>query len=182
MSESFIIAILGIAGTLLTGVISFTLGQHAERRKQTILIRAEMLKPIDEWLKGFEKLVGIFSDTISSIALNMPLPMNYDFNERKNVFNFMSEKTNEVLGIIASNSLVSKKSKKLAEELSEVIIALDKLAKLELLPKENELVFRSNEHTLTNHHLREAGNLKLTIDALLQTAYKLVSQIKTVLT
>ena len=92
MSESFVITILGIAGVILSGVISFILGQRAERQKQSLLIRAEMLKPINEWLKGGEKMVVIFSDTISTIAQNIPLPMNYDFNDRKKAFNFMAEK------------------------------------------------------------------------------------------
>jgi membrane protein DedA with SNARE-associated domain len=75
MSESLVIAISGIAGALLSGIISFILGRRAERQKQTLWIRAEMLKPIDGWLKGVEKMAGIFSDTISSIVLNSPLPL-----------------------------------------------------------------------------------------------------------
>ena len=119
MSESLVIAILGIAGTLLSGIISFVLGQRAERQKQTLLIKAETLKPIDEWLKGAEKMVGIFSDTISAITLNLRLPVNYDFDERRKASNFMAEKTNEALGIITSGSFQTGKTKQLAKELRE---------------------------------------------------------------
>ncbi len=182
MSETFIIAILGIVGALLTSVVSFTLGRRAERQKQSLIIRVEMLKPIDEWLKGVEKMVGIFSDTASTIAQNLPMPVGYDFSERKKAFNFMGEKTNEVLGIIASNSLQLRQSKKLAKELSKVITELDKLVKFELLPKESELVSRSNNGTLSNAHMLEAGHLKLHLDSLLQKAYSLEAQIKTALT
>ncbi|MBI3169889.1 MAG: hypothetical protein HYZ22_15510 [Chloroflexi bacterium] len=55
MSETILITILGVVGTLLSIVVSFTLGQRAEKSKQSLLVRAEMLKPIDEWLKGMEK-------------------------------------------------------------------------------------------------------------------------------
>jgi hypothetical protein len=55
MSESVTLALLGIAGALLSGIIGHILGQRAERQKQSLLIRAEMLKPIDEWLKGQRK-------------------------------------------------------------------------------------------------------------------------------
>lgn len=182
MSEALLISILGVAGVLLSSIISFTLGQRAERQKQSLLIRADMLRPIDEWLKGGEKMVGIFSDTISSIAQDMPLPINYDFNERKKAFNFMAEKTNEVLGIIASNSLQTRKSNRLAKELSDVIATLDAVIKFELLPKENEIVDRSNRGTLTKDHLLEIGSLKLHIDLLLQQAFSLEAQIKTALT
>jgi len=98
------------------------------------------------------------------------------------VFNFISEKTNEVLGIIASNSLQTRKTKRSSKELSEIITELDKLIKFGLLPKESEIVDRSNNGTLTNDHLLEAGNLKLHIDSLLQRAYSLESRIKTALT
>jgi hypothetical protein len=47
MPEIFVITILGIAGAILTSAISFALGKSAERQKQSLLIRAEMLKPIN---------------------------------------------------------------------------------------------------------------------------------------
>jgi len=80
MSETLLIAIIGIASTLLSGIISFTLGQRAERQKQSLLVRAKILKPIDEWLKGGEKMVSIFSYTISSVAQKLPLLIGCDFN------------------------------------------------------------------------------------------------------
>jgi hypothetical protein len=142
MNESILIGLIGVAGTILSGIISFTLGQRAERQKQSLLVRAKMLKPIDEWLKGGEKMVNIFSYTISSVAQKLPLLIGYDFNEREKVFNFISEKTNEVLGIIASNSLQTRKTKRYFKELSEIITELDKLIKFGLLPKESEIVDR----------------------------------------
>ena len=182
MSESLAITILGFICTLLSGVISFTLGLRAERKKQTLMIKAEMLKPINEWLKGAEKILSIFSDTLSSIVQNMPLPMNYDFDERKKAYNFMAEKTNEVLGIVASESLRTRKSKKLANELTEVILTLDRVIKFEILPKESEIVDRSNRGALSTNFVRDAGQLKLQVDSLLQRAYSLEAQIKTSLT
>lgn len=182
MSESLLITILGIAGTLLSVIVSFGLGQRAEKSKQSLLIRAEMLKPIDEWLKGAEKMVGIFSDTMASLALNMPLPVNYDFNERRNASNFMAEKTNQVLGVVASNILQTNKTKRLAKELSETIKQIDTLIKFELLPRESDLINRSNNRTLTKGNMLEAGSLKQQLDSLLQKAHLLIAQIKTSLT
>lgn len=182
MSETLLTTILGIIGALLSGVISFTLGQRAERQKQSLSIRAEMLKPIDEWLKGAEKMLGIFSDTLVSITLNMSLPVSYNFDERRRASNFMAEKTNEVLGIIASNTLQTRKTKRLAKELSEIVKLIDNLVKFELLPRESDIVDRSNNGTLTNDYMFDAGRLKLQLDSLLQKAYSLAARIKTSLT
>jgi len=182
MSESIIIAILSIVGALLSGTIGHILGQRAERQKQSLIIRAEMLKPIDEWLKGVERMVGIFSDTLASITLNSRQPISYNFDERRKASNFMAEKTNEIFGIIASRSLQIRKTKRLAKELSDVIRSLDRLIKFELLPRESDIVDRSNNGTLTIDIMLDAGRIKLQIDALLQGAHSLVAQIKTALT
>jgi len=179
MSETLLITILTIAGALLGSVISFPLGQRAERQQQSLLIRTGMLKPIYEWMKGAEKIVGIFSDTASTIAQNLPMPISYDFSERKKAINFMAEKTNEVLGIIDSKSLYTKKTKRLASEFGNVITQIDQLIKMELLPRESELVGRSNNGTLTETYMLEALHLKAHIDSLLQKAYSIEAQIKT---
>lgn len=182
MPETLLLTILGIAGTLLSGIVMFVLGRHAERQKQTFAIRAEMLKPIDEWLKGTEKMVSILGDTMASIALNMRLPVNYDFDERRKASIYMAEKTNEILGIISSNSLRTWKTGRLAKELNETIKLIDQLVKFQLLPRESEIVGRSNNGTLTEEFMLEAGQLKMYIDSLLQKAYSLIAQIKTTLT
>jgi hypothetical protein len=182
MSESLLIAVLGIAGTLLSGIISFVVGRRAERQKQSLVIRAEMLKPIEEWLKGAERMVGILGDTMSSIVLNMRLPVNYGFEERRKASNYMAEKTNEILGIISSNSLQTWKTRRLTKELSETVRLIDNLIKFQLLPRESEIVGHSNKGTLTEEYMLEAGQLKLYIDSLLQKAYSLIAQIKTILT
>src|SRR5450759_2500483 len=115
MSDSLIITVLSFAGALLSGTIGHVLGQRAERRRQSLVIRAEMLKPIDEWLKGAEKIVGIFSDTLASIRLNMRQPVSYNFDERRKASNFMAETNNEVFGIIESRSLHIRKTKRSAK-------------------------------------------------------------------
>lgn len=182
MSDTLFVSILGILGTIMSGIISFILGQRAERKKQTLLIRADMLKPITQWLAGAEKIVGIFSDTINSVLQDMPAPVNYDFNERKIAFNFMSEKTNEVLGIIQSNILSINSTKLLAKELNELIVTIDKSLKFELLPNESEILVRSNNDTLDISYIKFVSQIKLKVDTDLQTAYSLVAQIKTTLT
>ena len=84
MSE-LLIAILGVAGTLLSGLIFFVLGQGVERQKQSLIIRSEMLIPIEKRLKGAEKMVSILGDTASAIAHNLLKPVNYHLNEEKHL-------------------------------------------------------------------------------------------------
>ena len=182
MFESVLTTILSIAGVLLSGTISFVLGQRAERNKQSLLIRAEMLAPINEWLKGAEKMVGILADTMSSVALNAPLPVHYNFDERLKASNFMSEKTNEVMGIISSGSLKTRKTRRLEKDLKQVIMELDQLIKFELLPRESEIVGRYKAGSLSEKYMLETGKVKLHIDSLLQQAYSLVARIKSKLT
>ena len=178
MSE-LLITILGILGSLLSGIISFVLGQRAERKKQSLIIRSEMLKPIEEWLKGAEKMVGILGDTVSAIALNLHSPVNYNFDERRKASRFMSENTNIVIGILDSKELQTYRNKNLATELEKTIKNLDQAIKFHLLPLENEIVSRANANTLTEEFMLQPLNLKLKIDSDLQRAYKLISELKT---
>jgi len=182
MSDSLIITVLSFAGALLSGTIGHVLGQRAERRRQSLVIRAEMLKPIDEWLKGAEKIVGIFSDTLASIRLNMRQPVSYNFDERRKASNFMAETNNEVFGIIESRSLHIRQTKRSAKGLSDAIRSLDSLIKFQLLPTESEIVDRSNKGSLTDEYMIDSAMLKAQADTLLQTAHSFIAQLKTALT
>jgi|CXWL01.1.fsa_nt_gi 4-hydroxy-3-methylbut-2-enyl diphosphate reductase IspH len=181
MSET-LIAILGVAGTLLGIVVGSVLGRRSERHRQSLLIRAEMLKPIEEWLSGAEKMVGIFADTMSAVALNAPLPITYNLEERRKATQFMSEKTNIVLGILDSNSLKTNRTKKLAKQLAKEIRSIDSQVKFALLQADGELLDHSLNRTLTPEVLAQGAMLKLQLESQLQKAHALVAQIKTALT
>lgn len=178
MSE-FLITFLGILGTFLSGIIFFVLGQRAERKKQSLIVRSEMLSPIEEWLKGAEKMVGILGDTVSSIALNLQYPVNYNLDERRKASTFMSENTNKVIGILDSKGLQTRNTKKLSTELEKSIKSLDQAIKFHLLPLENEIVSRANSNTLNEEFMLQALQLKSAIDLDLQKSYKLISKLKT---
>lgn len=111
MSENVLIPLIGLAGTLLSATIFFILGKRAEQTAQTVLIRAQMLEPIDDWLNGVEKMIGIYSDTMVTLTSGSPLPITYNLEERRKVGQFMSENTNKVLGILASESLTVKRQR-----------------------------------------------------------------------
>lgn len=70
--------ILSILASVFIALLGFLLGQYAEKSKQSLEIRSEMLKPIEEWLTGAEKFNGILGDTISTVLNNMPLPTIYN--------------------------------------------------------------------------------------------------------
>ncbi|GEM_PF-3343823 len=178
MFDSIVLAIIGIAGALLAGVVGHVLGQRSERRKQSLAIKAEMLKPIEEYLKGAEKVVGILSDTMSSISLNLPAPVNYSFDDRRKASNFMAEKTNEVFGIVASDSLQTGRTKRLARELATTLKELDSFIKFQILPRESEVVDRANKSTLTQDFMLECGEIKKLADKLLRKSYSIIAQIR----
>ena len=179
MTETIVVTIFGFISTVLSGVIFFVLGKRYERHQQTLLIRAEMLKPVEEWLEGVEKMNGIFGDTLSSIVLNSPFPITYNYDERRKAAQFMSEKTNRVLGILQSKSLQTSKTIGLAKQLSETINDLNNLLIFKLLPKDNEILDRGYGRDLSPDFVAQITALKQEIDSEVKNAYSLVAQMKT---
>lgn len=178
MTTEMILAILGLVVSLITGIIGHFLGQRSERRKQSLAIKAEMIKPLEQYLKGVEKIVGIFSDTMVSVTVGSSEPINYGFDERKTVSNFLSEMTNEVMGIIASDALHTKGTRNIAESLFLTIKEIDSKIKFEILPLENEVLVKANNNTLDEVFLRFCAEKKLQMDLLLQKSYSLIAQIR----
>jgi hypothetical protein len=176
-----VIALLGVVGIILSAMLSYGLGRRAERLRQLVAVRVGLLERLMVWLKGAERMVGILGDTIVSISQGMPAPMMYDMSKRRDAANFMSENTNEVLGILQSKSFNVGKARKLAKELDGIVQSIDRLVKYELLPREVEIVGRANAKTLTEAYLMEALALKVRIDDLLQQAYSTIAKVKTAL-
>ena len=179
MSEELIIALIGAATTFVSIPISFLLGRRTERIKQLLFIRAEMLRPIEIWLNGAEKMLGILGGTVNSIALNSSGPAMYNFEERRKAAQFMVEQTNIVMGIVQSKSLRTKATKRLWDEMSETIIEIDELVKYNLLPLDNEALERNS---LPSEYLGRVGTLKHILDTKIQKAYSLIAQMKTIFT
>ncbi len=169
-------ALLGFAGTLLAVIVSYALGQRAERKKQSLFIRSEMLRPIEEWLKGAEKLVRILGERVNAVVLDPAASSGGDAEERRAAANFMSENTNIVIGILDSKSLQTTRTRKLAAELEISILTIEQAVKYQLLPIESEIVGKSG---LSQETLRQVGELKLKMENELQNAYKLIANIKT---
>ena len=180
--NQILIAILGIVGSLLTGVVMFVLGQRRERNRQSLLIRAQMLDPINDWLKGVGKFTGILGDTLTSVSIMSPGPITYDLEERRQSAQFMIENTNEVLGIIEAKSLITNRTRKEAIELAKLIRELEQQVKFKLLPLDHEILNRSAKGNLNESFVIQVGETKLEMEKKIQDAYALLSKIKTLLT
>ena len=61
-------------------------------------------------------------------------------------------------------------------------MTLDGLVKYYLLPLDDEILVRARNNNLTTDFIQHVGSIKLQLDALLQSSYSLIAQIKTVLT
>ncbi len=170
------VALLGFTGTLLAVVISYALGQRAERKKQSLFIRSEMLKPIEDWLKGAGKLVRLLGDRINAVVPDPASPSGGDADEWRAAANFVSENTNVVIGILDSKSLQTPRTRKLAAELELSILTIEQAVKYQLLPVESDFAGKSG---LALETLRQAGELKLKLENELQNAYKLIATLKT---
>jgi len=182
MTENVLLGIVSIAGLLLTSVVGFVLGRRAERQKQTMIVRSEMLTPVEEWLKGAERISGILADTLTSVTAGSRGPISYDFEERKKSYRAMSEATNQVFGIFESNGLRTLRTWRKANRLKTVISELDGMLKYRMLPAESEILDRARMNQLTDDFELSIGAMKLRVDELLQEGYKLISQIRTALT
>jgi hypothetical protein len=158
--------------------LGFVLGQYAERRKQSLAIRLEMLKPIEEWLTGAEKFIGIFGDTLSSVLIGSSTPLTYNLEERRKASQFMIEKSNLAFGVLQSRKLETWQTRSSAKELSETINLIDAVIKTRLLPMDSEITERAKVKALTQEFMLEFGQVKLGLDGLVQKAHSLIAKIK----
>ena len=171
--------IFSVVASIFTALLGFLLGQYAERRKQSLAVRAEMLKPIEEWLTGAEKFIGIFGDTLSSVLIGSPSPITYNLEERRKASQFMIEKSNLVFGVLQSETLKTWQTRKSAKELRETISLIDAIIKTRLLPMDTEIPERAKVKALTQEFMLEFGQVKLGLDSLVQKAHSLIAKIKT---
>jgi hypothetical protein len=179
MSETALLALLALAGSLLSGIVGHTLGQRAERSRQAVAARVALLAPIEEWLSGASKLVGILGDTLSTVSLGLPGPLSYDFPERLATTKFMGEHTNITLGIMSSEALSTRHTRWLARHLASVVDEIDQLLKYQLLPIESEILERGTNKRLDEPFVLKVGSLKLRLDALLKDAHSTIARIRT---
>jgi hypothetical protein len=170
--------ILSWIAPIFAAILGFTLGQYAERRKQSIVTRIEMLKPVEEWLTGAEKLLGMFGDTLTSTLVGSQAPITYSLEERRKVAQFMIEKSNLMFGILASESLRTWKTRRFSKELTETIKLIDIIIKTRLLPMDNEIPVRASSNGLTPEFMMQFGQVKLGLDSLVQKAHSLIAKIK----
>lgn len=174
--------IVSIVLIFISGFISYKYGLRTEQKKQSLKIRGESLDVITEWLKNVEKMVGFMGDTVSSIVYGFPVPVNYNFDERKETSNYLAENSNEVFGILQSKTLQTKQTKKLAEDLNKEIIAIDNIVKKQIMPLENHLLEQANKRGLRQEEIEAVAKAKMEIDMLLKNSYAIISKIKTGMT
>ena len=170
--------IFGLVASAFTALLGFLLGQYAERRKQSLAVQSDMLKPIEEWLSGAEKFNGILGDTFVSVMNGMSAPSVYNLEERRKISQFMIEKSNIMFGVLESKSLKTWQTRKLTEELSKTLSLTDRIIKTRLLPMDNEILERSKAGRITQDFMEKTAQVKFELDALIQKAYSLISKIK----
>ncbi len=160
--------ILSVLASIFSALLGFFLGQYAEKRKQSLTVRLEMLKPTEEWLTGAEKFNGILGDTLSTVLNDRRLPTIYSLEERRKTSQFVIEKSNIAFGILQSDSLKTWQTRKLVKELSDTIKLIDEIIRTQLLPMENEILEKSKLEMLTPEFMTRVGQVKLGLDGLVQ--------------
>ena len=179
MDTAVIVAVLTASSALLAAVLSHVLTKRHERQRQVMRIRAEMLKPLEDWLSGAERVIGILGDTLSAVALSQPMPITYNLEERRKVAQFMGEKTNVVFGILKSDSLATPGTRKLVQQLAQELRQLDDAIKHDLLPLDDALFDVPVGQSIPSDLLRKVAQTKESVESYIQSAYSLIAQIKT---
>ncbi len=179
MSEQLVIAILGVGGSLLGAFLGYSLGERSEKNRQALSARSEMLKTVEEWLAGAERIIQIISDTLLTVTAGSPLAPSYNLEDRKKAGQFMAENTNRVLGILISNALRTRRTEKPSIQLADRIGFLDNQVKYVLLPMDTEILDRSLSGTLTNDFVASVLTFKLSLEGQIREAHALIAQMKT---
>ncbi len=138
-----------------------------------------LLDSLSAWLGGVEKFIAVLGDTLNSVAIGSPDPLIYDLEERGELASFMSENTNEILGIVESDALITERDKESGLELSELVKEIDQLVKYRLLPLDHEILDRARLGNLSEAFVREVGEFKLTLESKVRRANSLLANIRT---
>jgi hypothetical protein len=179
MTENALLTLLSIVMPILTGMVGYFYGKQYERKRQELILRAETLKPLEEWLRGVERMVGIVGDTFTSIAvMNSPSPVFYDLNERQEIAKFLSEKSNQVFGILNSKSIQTTKTKKDSIELRDLIFEIDQKIKNELLPLDYQMTCTPIDGIMPLDLQKRVAGLKQEFDKSLQSGHSLITSIR----
>lgn len=108
--------------------------------------------------------------------------MSYDFEQRRKAYQYMSESSNRIIGILDSKRLRTLGTRRLADHLAETIKSIDKLVKFQMLPQESGVLDLAQAGPLPEKFIIEVMNTKMKFDALVQEAHSIISRIKTALT
>jgi hypothetical protein len=124
MDNSIISALIGVGGL----VIGALLGRMYQKRKDSLKARANMLKPVEEWIEQVSRLISIVNDEQVAITQGLISPTMYGAEDRVNTAKALGENKEKVMGILDAKVFntwgtkkVSKKFMKLIPDLSRVI-------------------------------------------------------------
>ncbi len=164
-----LLGILGVVSTILAAVIGFVLGRRRERARQSA--RGAMFAQIREWLRGVETLVSVLVDTLSSPAPGTAAPVTHDLDERRKSAQLMVARTNEVIGILDSGNLVTRRTRAKVADLRGLIVELDSQVKYRLLPLHHDILDRASKGQLSKAFVSEVGQVNHVVDKKVQAAY-----------
>ena len=167
---------------ILTLLAGFIFGQLAEKRKQALSVRSEMLRPIEEWLAGVEQLNGMVGDTLTTLLSSSPTPIMYNLEERLKINKSMIEQSNRVFGILESNALRTWSTRKLVHQLRGIMHQLESEIRDNLAHVGTEMFERVRTQNFTEEFGIEIFQRASRLNSRVREAYSLISKIKTSLT
>jgi hypothetical protein len=172
--------------TLLIALSSLLLGHLSgaflERRKQALINRRDILKPVEEWLDIANRLVHIVGDDMVALSQGLPLPIGYSMQDRVAAGRRIAELTPKALANLNSRALHTFGTRMLSTRLSADINQLNRFLQSTLLPVDDRLVQQGPYSPTIKASVADAAPMLASAGAIVQKAFESLAKLKVRLT
>jgi hypothetical protein len=138
--------ILQWAIPIVIGILTFFAGRSFERHKLAQANRLKLLEPVEEWVNNTSRFVGIIGDDVSAVGAGLQHPIIYNPDDRRSVGKSLSENKERVLGVLKSNVLNTRSTRKISKRLSGLVDQLTSLIERDLIQADVRLLDKMNQN------------------------------------
>lgn len=168
--------------TTIVGLLTFLAGRIFERHKLAQANRLKLLEPVEEWVSGASRIIGIIGDDISAIAAGLHSPVGYSPRERVETGKTLAESKEKVLGILRSKALTTWGTRKFSTRLSTLVYQLSIVIEREYMPAHTRLLDKMNQKEELSADIMALLAATAAINGIIQEIHMCLSQLKIRLT
>jgi len=164
--------------TTIVGILTFLAGRFFEQRKLAQANRLKLLEPVEEWVQGASRIIGIVGDDISAIAVGLPSPIGYSPRDRIEAGKALAESKAKVLGILRSHALTTWGTRKFSVRLSTLVNQLSLAIEREYMPAHSRLLDKMNRKEDLSVDMMALVATASAINVIIQEIHMCLSQLK----